>query len=107
MEIWLMEYKSINKVKNVVRPCKSVNTRYVALAPNHNVDATMNSGSRHIDIGAVIRDSNGLVCGAFSSTLMGCSDTYVAECLAIREGVRFALQNNFFYVMDHCVPFFP
>ncbi|PON58617.1 hypothetical protein PanWU01x14_165070, partial [Parasponia andersonii] len=53
-------------------------------------------GASCVGIGAVIRDINGFVCGALSSILKGYFRVCTAECLAIREEIRLALQNGFF-----------
>ncbi|GMN74812.1 hypothetical protein TIFTF001_052466, partial [Ficus carica] len=55
-----------------------------------NIDASVIPGSDHIGIGAVIRDEKGSILGAMARSVGGSFSPFVAECLALREGLRFA-----------------
>lgn len=54
-----------------------------------NVDTTTIPKGSHLGIGAVIRDSRGLVVGAMPKKLRGSFDAFIIECLALREGLQF------------------
>ena len=45
-------------------------------------------------LGGVIRDTDGEVLGAFAKRIQGCLDVQMAECLAIRSGLIFALDSG-------------
>ena len=48
-------------------------------------------GSKHRGIGAVVRNSDaGEVVGAMSSALIGGFTPFAAECVALRESLKFA-----------------
>ncbi|GMN27390.1 hypothetical protein TIFTF001_001625 [Ficus carica] len=55
-----------------------------------NIDASVIPGSDHIGIGAVIRDEEGSILGAMARSVGGSFSPFVAECFALREGLRFA-----------------
>lgn len=46
--------------------------------------------SDHIGVGAVIRNEYGLICGALAKTLDRSFSPLLAECLSLREGLKFA-----------------
>ncbi|GMN45119.1 hypothetical protein TIFTF001_014327 [Ficus carica] len=54
-----------------------------------NIDASVFPSSDHIGIGAAIRDDKGSILGAVAKSVEGSFSPFVAECLAIREGLRF------------------
>ena len=61
-------------------------------APNEgclkmNVDAFVVADMDKIGPGAVIRDSQGFVMGAMSKSVSGIFSPFLAECLAVREGL--------------------
>ncbi|PON70557.1 Ribonuclease H-like domain containing protein [Parasponia andersonii] len=99
VKLWLMDYKNINKVKEP--PFRSVPPALNWEAPplvqlKLNVDAVVNSTTGWIGMGAVIRDSKRTVCGALSTKIKGHPSAYVAECLALCAGLRFALSQGLF-----------
>ena len=55
-----------------------------------NIDASVFPSSNHIGIGAAIRDDKGSFLGAMAISVVGSFSPFVAECLALREGLRFA-----------------
>lgn len=68
-------------------------------APNEgclkmNVDASVVAGMDKIGPGAVIRDSQGFVMGAMSKSVSGIFSPFLAECMAIREGLQFAWESG-------------
>ncbi|GMN52856.1 hypothetical protein TIFTF001_022008 [Ficus carica] len=54
-----------------------------------NIDASVFPSSDHIGIGAAIRDDKGSILEAVAKSVEGSFSPYVAECLALREGLRF------------------
>ena len=44
----------------------------------------------HIGLGAVVRDSRGYVFGLMSKSIPGMFSPYIAECIALLEGLRIA-----------------
>ncbi|PON34946.1 Ribonuclease H-like domain containing protein [Parasponia andersonii] len=60
-----------------------------------NVDAAMHSTTTcGIGIGAMIRDSTEKFCDTLCSKIQGGSNAFIAERLALREGLRFVLQHE-------------
>ncbi|PON67244.1 non-LTR retroelement reverse transcriptase [Parasponia andersonii] len=57
-----------------------------------NVNAVVSDTRNYFGVGAVIRDSMGLVCGAAAIILPGCYNILTTERLVIRTGTSFALQ---------------
>ncbi|PON79280.1 Ribonuclease H-like domain containing protein, partial [Parasponia andersonii] len=57
-----------------------------------NIDASTISGFRRIGIGAVIRDHRGRV--AMAKKMIGPFTAFIAECHALRVGIRFCEQSN-------------
>ncbi|GMN53247.1 hypothetical protein TIFTF001_022384 [Ficus carica] len=55
-----------------------------------NIDASVFPRSDHIGIGVAIRDEKGSILGAVAKSVEGSFSPFVAECLALREGLRFA-----------------
>ena len=55
-----------------------------------NIDASVFPGSDRIGIGAAIRDEKGSILGAMAKSLEGSFSPFLAECLALREGLSFA-----------------
>ncbi|GMN68764.1 hypothetical protein TIFTF001_037815 [Ficus carica] len=55
-----------------------------------NIDASVSSGSDHIGIGAVIRDEKGRILGAMAKSVEGTFSPFLAECIALREGLMMA-----------------
>ncbi|GMN28393.1 hypothetical protein TIFTF001_041162 [Ficus carica] len=55
-----------------------------------NIDASVFPSSDHIGIGAAIRDDKGSILGAVAKSVEGSFSPFVAECLALCEGLRFA-----------------
>lgn len=55
-----------------------------------NVDAEVGTVKGFISVGAVVRDSGGLVVACLSKRLIGNFSPHVAECLALREWLEFA-----------------
>lgn len=56
-----------------------------------NVDASVVTGLDFVAVGAIIRDDQGFVMGAMAKKVYGLfSPFFIAECLAIREGLCFA-----------------
>ncbi|GMN66693.1 hypothetical protein TIFTF001_035757 [Ficus carica] len=55
-----------------------------------NIDASVFPGSDHIGIGAAIRDEKGSILGAVAKSVEGFFSPFLAECLALREGLSFA-----------------
>ncbi|PON94239.1 hypothetical protein TorRG33x02_099770 [Trema orientale] len=55
-----------------------------------NMDATVNSSEGAIGIGILIRNDKGFVVRAIVKKLKDHFDSYIAECLASREGLIFA-----------------
>ena len=59
-----------------------------------NVDASVLPGVDHIGIGAVLRDEKGIILGAVAKSLEGSFSPFLAECIALREGLIFAKDLN-------------
>ena len=55
-----------------------------------NVDASVLSGSDHIGIGAIIWDEKGRILGAVAKSVEGTFSPFLAECMALREGLMIA-----------------
>ena len=55
-----------------------------------NIDALVLPGSDHIGIGAAIRDEKGLILDAVAKSVEESFSPFLAECIALREGLRFA-----------------
>ncbi|GMN21286.1 hypothetical protein TIFTF001_050117 [Ficus carica] len=55
-----------------------------------NVDASVSPGSNHIGIGAVIRDEKGRILGAMAKSMERTFSPFLAECIALREGLMLA-----------------
>ncbi|KAL5754526.1 hypothetical protein ACOSP7_022746 [Xanthoceras sorbifolium] len=55
-----------------------------------NTDVAVKPGNDCVGVGAVIRDSSGLVVAAVSKTLLGCFSAETGEMLALREGLLLA-----------------
>ncbi|GMN72596.1 hypothetical protein TIFTF001_054756 [Ficus carica] len=55
-----------------------------------NVDASVSPRSDHIGIGAVIRDEKGRILGAMAKSMEGTFSPFLAECIALREGLMLA-----------------
>ncbi|GMN54500.1 hypothetical protein TIFTF001_023624 [Ficus carica] len=54
-----------------------------------NVDAVMISSANFVGVGGVVRDHNRFVCAAFAITIPGSFGSFIAECIAFREGLAF------------------
>lgn len=59
-----------------------------------NTDAAINTELGVVGLGGVIRDEYGNVLGAFAKRYMGRVDAHLAESLAIRAGLVFALESG-------------
>ena len=55
-----------------------------------NVDAAIGDGNNGTGLGAVIRDAAGMVVVAYSRKIQNPFDPLTTECVAIRDGLRFA-----------------
>ena len=55
-----------------------------------NTNASVLPSSDHIGIGAAIRDEEGLILGVMAKSVEGSFSPFLAECIALREGLRFA-----------------
>ncbi|GMN60151.1 hypothetical protein TIFTF001_029243 [Ficus carica] len=55
-----------------------------------NVDVAVLPASHHIGMGVVIHNDQGMFCGALAKALEGSLSSLLAECLALREGLKFA-----------------
>ncbi|GMN63226.1 hypothetical protein TIFTF001_032293 [Ficus carica] len=55
-----------------------------------NIDASVFPNSDRIGIGAAIHDDKGSILGAVAKSVEGSFSPFVVECLALREGLRFA-----------------
>ncbi|GMN26456.1 hypothetical protein TIFTF001_001317 [Ficus carica] len=55
-----------------------------------HVNASVSPGSDHIGIGAVIHDEKGLILGAVAKSVEGTFSPFLAECIALREGLMIA-----------------
>ncbi|GMN25608.1 hypothetical protein TIFTF001_000990 [Ficus carica] len=55
-----------------------------------NVDASVSPGSDHIGIDVVIRDEKGISLGAVAKSVEGTFSPFLAECIALREGLMIA-----------------
>ena len=47
-------------------------------------------GSAYIGIGAAIRDERGAIVGAVAKSVEGSFSSFLAECITLREGLKFA-----------------
>lgn len=56
-----------------------------------NTEAAVREGSEFRGVGAVIRDHTGAVVACLSRKIHGSFSPVAAECLAIREGLLFAV----------------
>ncbi|PON76779.1 Ribonuclease H-like domain containing protein [Trema orientale] len=56
-----------------------------------NVDVVVTSSSGFIGIGAVVRDCHGIVLGTSSLKFAGHLSSFLAEYVAVREGIKFAI----------------
>ena len=54
-------------------------------------DASVIKLANHEGIGGIIRESTGLVMGAFAKQINGCYDLFLAESMAIRAGLQFSI----------------
>ncbi|PON47142.1 hypothetical protein PanWU01x14_246510 [Parasponia andersonii] len=54
------------------------------------MDATLSKDGNFIGIGVIIQDLR----GALSRRLLGASSVFLAECVAIKEELLFAIQHN-------------
>ena len=59
-----------------------------------NTDAAVVSGLDYVCVGGLVRDHEGEVLGAFSKRIRSVSDVLLAECLAIRTGLVFAMESG-------------
>ncbi|PON52350.1 Ribonuclease H-like domain containing protein [Trema orientale] len=59
-----------------------------------NVDAAVKCYSGFIGIGVVVRDCNGMVLGPSSLKFAGHLSPFLAECVAVREGKKFAINHG-------------
>ncbi|PON41741.1 Ribonuclease H-like domain containing protein [Parasponia andersonii] len=59
-----------------------------------NVDTTVKSSSGLISIGTVVRECHDIVLGASSLKFSGHLSPFLAECVAIREGIEFATDHG-------------
>ncbi|GMN71738.1 hypothetical protein TIFTF001_055958 [Ficus carica] len=60
-----------------------------------NVDTLVRMGNDEVGIGAIIRDSEGMVVAGFGRRVTGFFSPHIAECLALREGLSFDLVLGF------------
>ncbi|PON60600.1 Ribonuclease H-like domain containing protein, partial [Parasponia andersonii] len=59
-----------------------------------NVNAAFSKDGNSIGVGMVIRDHLGSVRAALSTRLQGAYSVFLAECVAVREGLRFAIEHG-------------
>lgn len=57
-----------------------------------NTDASVRSHQDYIGVGAVVRDAEGVVWACLAKKLPGSFSSFIAECIALREGLVFARQ---------------
>ncbi|PON84884.1 hypothetical protein TorRG33x02_192820 [Trema orientale] len=95
--LWIAEYKRFNNTESPPPNPPSVIARW-SLPPYDslklNVDAAVDNHCRS-HISAVIRDHLGCVRGAATIKCKGYFSAHLVECMAIRDGTKFALQHNF------------
>ncbi|GMN43800.1 hypothetical protein TIFTF001_012998 [Ficus carica] len=85
------EWQSLNRAPT--QPCFVGSDVWSPPQPGYlklNIDASVFPSSNHIGIGAAIRDDKGSFLGALAISVEGSFSPFVAECLALREGLRFA-----------------
>jgi hypothetical protein len=63
-----------------------------------NVACRLNAAKDRVGVGIVIRDSNGIVCGAFCTSIVHGGDFFQEHARAILVGLRFALDIGIFRV---------
>jgi hypothetical protein len=63
-----------------------------------NVACRLNAAKDHVGVGIVIRDSKGIVCGAFCTSIVHGGDFFQEHARAILVGLRFALDIGIFRV---------
>lgn len=56
---------------------------------NSNVDVDVKKDVDFSGVGAIIRDDQGSACACLARKLVGMFSSYAAECLALREGLKF------------------
>ena len=56
--------------------------------------ASVLPGVEHIGIGAVLRDEKGIILGAVAKSVEGSFSPFLAECIALREGLIFTKDLN-------------
>ncbi|PON71002.1 Ribonuclease H-like domain containing protein [Parasponia andersonii] len=97
--LWLTEYQRLSSVKMATLPINllaSIRTgTTVSGRLKLNVNASTDRRSHLIGVGAIERDDRDQVMGALSKRNYGCFDPFLAEHYAVREGLQFALANNF------------
>ncbi|PON42145.1 Ribonuclease H-like domain containing protein [Trema orientale] len=59
-----------------------------------NIDAAVVKGYTYVGVGAVVRDHWGPIVAAVATRLVGSFGVFIAECLALREGLQFCLASN-------------
>ncbi|PON61805.1 Ribonuclease H-like domain containing protein [Trema orientale] len=67
-----------------------------------NVDAAVDTFSRLIRIGAIIRDGIGGVVAALFTSYMSRFGAFLAECMAVREGLKFAREEGHMVNLVEC-----
>ena len=96
-DMGLTEYKSLHAPlqKTGSRKCRSDKWTPPQIGKlKLNVKAATWVNSNIIGVGGVLRDHNGAVKGTFVQKINGMFDSYLAECMALREGTRFAVENG-------------
>ena len=67
-----------------------------------NVDASKYPGSGGVGVAGVISDSRGIVFGGLLQCHRGDFSVEIAELVAIRDGLRFSLNNGFNSLVVEC-----
>lgn len=89
---WLSEFKCLYSPE-LPKACSRLHVGWSLPPPSSlklNVDAAVDTFSRLIGIGAIIRDVIGGVVAALFTGYMGHFGAFLAECVAVREGLKFA-----------------
>ncbi|PON64686.1 Ribonuclease H-like domain containing protein [Trema orientale] len=98
-DYWLREYQRFVGSEKVSASRTMINCDKKWKAPTMgqlklNVDAAVKCSSDFIGIGVVVRDCNGIVLGASSLKFAGHLSPFLAECVAVREGIKFAINHG-------------
>ncbi|PON68744.1 Ribonuclease H-like domain containing protein [Parasponia andersonii] len=97
--VWFGEFQRLNQTPSLSSPRQDRSNVSLWSAPSAgflklNIDATMKNGVNFIGIGAVIRVHDGVVKGALARCYYGVFSPFIAEYIAFREGLKFALSLN-------------